>query len=470
MPVQKLVFAIVVAAASILSLGAHDGNTSDLPTSTSMERRTLGTVPEGTRMVIVSRDRKCYAAVVEQNGKVRVVSNGRADAWYDVIPNQDLMFSPNSGSLAYRAVVGDEQFVVQDGREHRHYVGVGDLVFTGVGSNLYYGAVEQSSRRDNFIVIFNGKPLARFPGYRRGTLTTKPGSNDYSAIVSDEESEYLYFRSKLVHKGKILTNNFFDAFGNLHYFVWDEDVKHYSLHTDGRVERTFASSDLMLTLKYQSKDGGLHFAYYCQQVPTGNNNSIITLDGLVNLGSNISNVFYDGVKGKTYSEIDTIILSSQGDHYAYVGMNQAQSYVEIVDGLPKQRTAGDTYETVVYDGREMGEWRSIDSRSLNLSEDGKNIAFVVTEEMGKSVVINGELNEYWEGIEGLTFAPDSKTVAYCGRRGSKWYVVSRHRKSMPCDEILSSPGNGKLSLERNGELRYCARIGPHLVMVREKWK
>ena len=117
--------------------------------------------------VLFSTDNQRVAYVVRESNKAFVVDAGKEGKRYDEVRN--LIFGAD-GRLAYIAVTRDphrpslkEEFVVLDGREQKHYVGVWGLVFSAVGSRYAYGAAKglSAAEREAFVVV-DGKEWKGF--------------------------------------------------------------------------------------------------------------------------------------------------------------------------------------------------------------------------------------------------------------------------------------------------------------------
>ena len=75
-----------------------------------------------------------------------VVVDGKEEKHYDGIGEGYPIFSPDSKRVAYMAQVGDKRFVVVDGEEEKHYDGIiilmgGRIIFDSTDT-LYYLALK----------------------------------------------------------------------------------------------------------------------------------------------------------------------------------------------------------------------------------------------------------------------------------------------------------------------------------------
>lgn len=96
--------------------------------------------------IVFSPDGKNFAFVAfdMMNSKQMVFMNHEALQPYDGI--LVMAFSPDSSRLIYGARSGDEQFIVVDGREEKHYSAVSGIKFTSSGRHLAYAASDNAGK------------------------------------------------------------------------------------------------------------------------------------------------------------------------------------------------------------------------------------------------------------------------------------------------------------------------------------
>jgi hypothetical protein len=87
---------------------------------------------------------------------------------------------------------------------------------------------------------------------------------------------------------------------------------------------------------------------------------------------------------------------------------------------------GTGYVTVV-GGEERGQYQQMDQ--LQVSSDGKRIAFVSTTSDGQSVVVDGKPGPAYEKISSLMFSPDGVRVGYIGELTTGKFVVVDEKES-----------------------------------------
>jgi len=101
---------------------------------------------------------------------------------------------------------------------------------------------------------------------------------------------------------------------------------------------------------------------------------------------------------------------------------------------------------------------SVIPRSLKVSPDSKRVAYVGRKGDKLFVVVNGEEGKGYDdiGFGSLIFSPDSKRVAYEAREGNKWFVVvdgeeGKRYDGIGVDTLIFSPDSKRVA--------YMAREG-----------
>jgi len=134
-------------------------------------------------------------------------------------------------------------------------------------------------------------------------------------------------------------------------------------------------------------------------------------------------VFYDGREDALrFEEIDSnsIIVSADGKHLAYVAEPDSFEDVAVVDGRPSK----------VYRGLD-GDIRE---GSLELSPDGRRSGYAVEDGNKSHVVIDGRPGKFYDAVGGPVFSPDSQHVAHLAAAGGKVFSVVNGREGQGYDD------------------------------------
>jgi WD40 repeat protein len=154
----------------------------------------------------------------------------------------------------------------------------------------------------------------------------------------------------------------------------------------------------------------------------------------------------DGKAGPAHQNVDALQFSPDGKHYAYQ-YTDGDKFVVTLDGKTGpsydgvqpgsiQFTANgnlaysarkDTGYVAVVDGKKRGEAKQIEQ--LQVSFDGKRIAFVSTTSDGQTAVVDGKAGPGYEKISSLMFSPDGVRVAYIGELSTGKFVVVDEKES-----------------------------------------
>ena len=203
-------------------------------------------------------------------------------------------------------------------------------------------------------------------------------------------------------------------------------------------------------------------------------------------------VYVDGVAGKNYDEIDTILIEPRGRHVAYKA-KRGKGWLVVRDGVEGKpygdiiglrlspdgsrvsyrvatgKSAFSAVGPIIVDGPEHREYPRVQGPGVVFSPNGRRIAYWAEgEHYGKSVLVVDDVDgiEFDAPIEGLghqaVFSPDSRHIAYTGRRGMKQVAVVDGVEVTECDGIVV----GTLVFSPDGQhIAYAARIGKNKARI-----
>ena len=90
------------------------------------------------------------------------------------------------------------------------------------------------------------------------------------------------------------------------------------------------------------------------------------------------------------------------------------------------------------------------SKSYYISPDMSRIAFIIAENDGKSLMVDGKKGKIYDEITDVKFSPDSKQIAYTASLDHKWFVVVNRKPGKMYDNVtqgslLFSPNSKRLA-------------------------
>ncbi|MGB7342962.1 MAG: hypothetical protein WBD20_02005 [Pirellulaceae bacterium] len=142
-------------------------------------------------------------------------------------------------------------------------------------------------------------------------------------------------------------------------------------------------------------------------------------------------VVIDGQESRqTFSEIGNLSFSPDSKRYGYSGTGRGKANV-LIDG----KVVGPSVNRVL-------------SRVI-FSPDGQRHAVAVSTDQGATIMVDGQLQETFDVIGHPQFSPDSRHVAFYGKKGEQHFIVCNHSKSPAYDDLSSdvtfSPDSTKLA-------------------------
>jgi DNA-binding beta-propeller fold protein YncE len=232
---------------------------------------------------------------------------------------------------------------------------------------------------------------------------------------------------------------------------------------------------------------------------------VFSHDGRLAYGARYDNqmwsVVVDGKLGRQYDQVDKIVFSPKGDHFAYNAQRGSKWYLvvdgrEVVDGelLSKGFAVFSPDGTrIAHAIRQNGKWKVIvvatdDSSQqsgnsvvtigeeynsepalITFSPDSLQIAFVASSDKKQSVILNGKSGPEFDVVKKPTFSPDSQRFAYEathvdseGTQGKGWLVMVDGQPQPQFDGLI--PGSTTFSADSK-HLIYTARKGRNRLAV-----
>ncbi len=169
---------------------------------------------------------------------------------------------------------------------------------------------------------------------------------------------------------------------------------------------------------------------------------------LARIGDSIWYVVVDGRPGPGYDAVRSgdPVFSDDGRAIGYVAKAGGRIFA-VVNGKEGPR----------YDDVGVGRL---------LSPDGTRVAYAVRKETQALVVNNGIEGPVFEGIGTVIHSPDSRHIAYPGRRGKNWYVVLDSTMTGPFDAVTSgslqfSPDGSRFAFIANAQGRTAVVLDGH---------
>jgi len=341
---------------------------------------------------IFSLDSTRFAYVAKTSSKWTIVLDGHEQTTYDAIVC--LVFSPDSRRLAYIAKQGERVCIVVDGKEGRYEPLAFDPIFSTDSQHVVYVAIEG---KQSFVVLdeqeqkrYDEPAIVILPalspdGRHLAYLVAVPGGKWFAVIGGIEGKRF----DGIVAHPRFSPDSKRTAYIAI---VVEEEKKKWFVVTNGGEEGPY---DVIGGFTF-SPDGK-HLAYAAER------------DG-------IPWVVVDG-KEQYRGGFIPPVFSPNSKHIAY-GNGQA---------LAVYGRAVQMQQWVVLDGLEQKHYRSVTKDSLTFSSDSQHLAYIVADETGQFVVIDGKEGKPYEEIftmEGGSIIFDSTDrLHYVARKGNGIYLV-----------------------------------------------
>lgn len=442
-----------------------------LPCVSAMEYRVFLEKPLATAdrswvpgSFVLSPDGAHFAYVVVDNGRQKVVCDGKAHPSYEEVIN--LCFTPDSGHLAYFAKRENQFFLVFDGIAGKGYASVINESLTFSADSQHYAFVGKTG--DKWLVVTEkgeGKP---YDEIGVGSLSYSPDSLNlaYPARVGTKWVSVVNGQ-----EGK--------AYDGIRALIFSPDSQRTAAVVRMGSVFAVAVDDEVGPAFTMVKPGSLVFSPDSQRF------------GYIAIDQGREFVVINHQAGKAYDQIisEQMAFSPDGKRIAFAARLQAEQFM-VIDGVAGKPYAALMEEPPVFspDGGKIAypafngkEWRvilngveqagfsSIGKSSLLFSRTGR-LAYIAKTPAGKwTVVVDGLAGRYYDAIgdNSLTFSPDGKNLVYSAKLGAKWLVTLDNKESRLFDGIVSGGGR---QIRFNGPafFSYCAVDGPNIVAIQER--
>lgn len=320
-------------------------------------------------MPIISPDGNHVAAVVQKDGKSRVLLNGHLSRAYDMI--LAVVFSPDSMKLAYIATEGDSAFVFVNQDQHPSFFAIDPrtgLVFSSDSKHLAYVA---GTRNRKMQIVYNGTPGPVFDEIRHVTFSPDGTRLVYAArqagkwhlIEKDQKGpEY-----NMIHRV-----NFSPDSGSLVYIAQTKEG-FVAVH-NGKQSPVV---DVIVGDPIFSNDGKRMAYSYAEK----------TRDGFA------MRLWVDGEPGRPYDNIGAYLFSPDGKQFAYTAHKGGKQFVVHGD------TEHDAYDAV---GIPL------------FAPGGRYLVYKAQNGLELHLVKNRTKSRPFDNVTTPTFTPSGDRMAYVG--------------------------------------------------------
>ncbi len=408
-----------------------------------------GQVPPGQPaafQVIFSDTGRAVAYIVEKNGRVSVVHNGKAGKYYGAIG--EITFSSDGRRVAYGALAGKKWCMVVDGKEGSNFDAVGTPLFSPDSKHVAYSAM-QGERW--FLVVdktVNSGTMTSYSGREFNAdatliayVETADDANRGRLVVSD-----LAFKAEAVIMEGVrspwTTNNDKTRIAAVSREDGKVRVIEFSFGTPAAIKKG-PLCDVVnklgygpdgVSLAYDAERAGEHVLIFNdreERIPKGtlveppairpdlkSVGAIIaatdpaaqhfSVDTAVNAVS-MHRFYRDAGKGKVYEEASNLIYNREGSSYAYTARS-GQNWYLVVNG--KEGPAFDRTVSPIF---------SPDGTKLTYRARKDGLRFVVVADInGKTIKQHPSYEQVFQPV----FTPDGRSVAYGVKDGNKliWKV------------------------------------------------
>lgn len=397
-------------------------------------------------LAFTSEPARC-AYVVQQEGKMFAVIDGREGKKYHEIVGGDLYAPVVGGRLAYyaRNDAKGKRFLVVDEEEGKEYDQVGNLAFSPDGKRIAYG-VEAGGKQ---FFIIDGVPTREHEKVAGGSFVWSPDSKRYAYGAVREGKVVIVVDGKEESVCDEAGRPVFSPDGqHIAYAVRNGTV--WQLILDGRPvkdhQRIFGDT---VSFSPDSK----RLAYMAGRRDTAR------LDGKE---VTVERRFYvvDGEEMRAYDLLapNAFVFSPDSRRTAYVGVKNNR-YVVVIDGIE-----GREYEDVRLvqfspDSRKLAYLARRDNRvyavvdnaeglgyhsvgNLIFSSDGKRMAYVAARDKAVFIVADSVEGRNYTNVvpETIAFSPDGRYIAYLAQREDKQFLVIDGEETKEFSGLLRGTG------------------------------
>jgi Tol biopolymer transport system component len=325
--------------------------------------------------LIISPDRKRVAYIGIVGNQQYVAADGKNHRKYDDI--KFLLFSPDNQHIAYAGKAGDDWYLAVDRKEEKQCEYIGALLFSPDGNRMAYGI----AKGNKWCVVVDGKEEKQYDEI--GFLLFSPDSKHMAYAATNGNKRFVVVDGKEEMQHDELGYITFSPDSKRLVYAAKDDDKWFII-TDGKKEKPYDSIVFLISRPplIFSPDSK-HIAYNAHK---GEKEFVVV----------------DGLEQKQYDGLGTLIFSPDSRHVAYMAKTNNK-------------------ELVVVDGKEGKQYDCIDS--LIFSPDSKSVAYAAKTSEHWLVVVDEKESEQYDEIKNMIFSPDSKHIAYNAHKGEKEFVV-----------------------------------------------
>jgi WD40-like Beta Propeller Repeat len=323
--------------------------------------------PDSTRMAYLNHSDKGYSLVVAGPGR-----KIEGKTYEDI--KDDVIFSPDSTRVAYKARTGDKWIAIVDSSEGKQYDEILSIAFSPDSKRVTYLA----KAGNKIAVVVDGEE--------------KLYDNTYGLIFSPDSKHLAYYISRggsgpyVVLDGKEM-----EKLGN--NFVFSPDSARWAYSS----VNAYLGDPVYVVLNNKTMDlgtdGSIYGLYFS---PDGKRFAFDMRNGPSAYGSH--KVVVDEVYGKEYQfpGVGKVFFSPDSRHVAHKAKSNGEGYFVVLDGV---------------EGKNYSEVRE----PFLFSPDSNHTAYAVGSNDGLHVVLDGKEGSNYTDVWSLTFSPDNKHLAYAAR-------------------------------------------------------
>lgn len=363
-------------------------------------------------MPVISPDGKHWAAVVQKNGRARVMLNGNMGSAHDMV--YDLRFSPDSQKLVFVSRQNGGYAVHVNQEKHPLFPGLHaerGLIFSDDSRHLAYVALTE---RETWRVVKNGNPGPEYEDIKQ--VRFSPDSSRMLYAARKDGRWYITGEDGIQGEGylDILRIVFGPDSEQLVYLAKTAEGV-FAVH-DGEPSRVF---DRIVGEPMFSPDGN-RLAY-----------SVIEGDKM--------RMVVDGEPGPRFERIGAYLFSPDGSQFAYMAVrrgkglivhegNRHKAYDSV--GIPVFSPEGDRLAYMVLDGDKWHVWEGgrmgpgFDRvRNPVFCPGGERMAYLARQGEDYAVVEGDEVIGTYQWAGSLGFSPESRLVYAAAREEGSFLVV-----------------------------------------------
>ena len=403
----------------------------------------------GDQTIVISRDLRRVAYVLNLGRHVQLVVDGVAGKEYTSVLGDSICFSPDSTRVAYVAGRDKKRIAVIDGVEGKEYDFLQRIVFSPDSKHVAYDA----NRAGKAVLVLDG-------------VEAKEEHEEITGIVFSQDSKRFAYWAISDKKARVVV----DGSEEKDYSVIDSE--YYNNPNRDRILFSADSQHYAYVVKREAgtsvvSDGVAGKPYASVTFPVFSSDSKRLLS-TATLGKQ-SFAVVDGTEGKYYDgAISSPVFSADSKHFAYVIKKAITPQGDTTGGQPRP-----TESFVVMDDVEGKKYDSV--AGLIFAGDPQQVAYMAVRGKKQLVVSNGaegkEYDAIWQIVRNAAptvavfQSPDSRHIVYFARRGEKWLCVLDGAEGKEYDAIGHEGYDGPVFSPDSKRIAYLATRGGKYVAV-----